>query len=443
MRRRRTLGVVVQEHPIALAGAKEYATMAQSSDKVVEFPSESPRDVLTELLREGARDLLADAVKREVEAYLEERAGLRDEAGRRLVVRNGYLPERKVQTGVGDVAVKKPRVRDRRPAEEREQFESSILPRYLRRTKSMEELLPWLYLKGVSTGDFSEALNALLGADAPGLSATTITRLKSNWEQEYKDWSRRSLAGNRYAYIWADGVYFNVRLEDEANARQCILVLMGATPEGRKELIAVSDGYRESEQSWRELLLGLRARGLEVAPQLAIGDGALGFWAALRKVYSSTRGQICWFHKTGNVLNKMPKSIQPKAKAMIHDIWMAETKEDAEKAFDLFVETFGAKYPGATACLEKDRDVLLTFYDFPAEHWIHIRTTNPIESTFSTVKLRTRKTKGAGSRIASLTMVFKLALTAQKKWRALNGSQLIADVIRGIAFVDGVRKEAA
>jgi transposase-like protein len=359
------------------------------------------------------------------------------------VVRNGYQPERTIQTGLGDVDVKKPRVRDRRPAEEREQFESSILPRYLRRTKSLEELVPWLYLKGVSTGDFSEALKALLGPETPGLSATSVTRMKSAWEHEYRDWSKRSLAGKRYVYLWADGVYFNVRLEDEANARQCILVLMGATPEGRKELIAVSDGYRESEQSWRELLLGLRSRGLELAPELAVGDGGLGFWAALRKVYSSAREQRCWVHKTANVLNKMPRSIQPKAKSMLHDIWMAETKADAEKAFELFLETFVGKYPAATACLEKDRDVLLTFYDFPAEHWRHIRTTNPIESTFATVRLRTRKTKGAGSRLASLTMVFKLALTAQKKWRALNGSQLIADVIRGVSFVNGVRKEAA
>lgn len=427
----------------ALAGAEEYATVKQTNEKVIEFPSESSTDVLTELLRGGARKLLADAIELEVEEYLQQRSSLRDGSGHRLVVRNGHLPERTIQTGLGDVPVRKPRVRDRRAPEERERFESSILPRYLRRTKSVEEMLPWLYLKGVSTGDFNEALNALLGPDAPGLSATTITRLKSSWEEEYKVWSRRSLAGKRYAYIWADGVYFNVRLEDEANARQCILVLMGATPEGRKELIAVLDGYRESEQSWRELLLELRSRGLELPPELAIGDGALGFWAALRKVFPSAREQRCWVHKTANVLNKMPKSIQPKAKSMLHDIWMADTKAEAEKAFDLFLESFSAKYPGATGCLEKDRDVLLTFYDFPAEHWLHIRTTNPIESTFSTVRLRTRKTKGAGSRLASLTMVFKLALTAQKKWRALNGAQLVADVIRGVSFVDGVRKQAA
>jgi transposase-like protein len=417
--------------------------MAQSTDSIVNFPAVLPRDVLTEILRRGAQDLLADAIKREVEEYLREREGLRDEGGRRLVVRNGYLPERQIQTGVGEVPVKRPRVRDRRPPEEREQFESSILPRYLRRTKSLEELVPWLYLKGVSTGDFGEALQALLGPEARGLSATTITRMKASWEDEYKDWSKRSLARKRYAYVWADGVHFNVRLEDDANARQCILVLMGATPEGKKELIAVADGYRESEQSWRELLLGLRARGLELEPQLAIGDGALGFWAAIRKVYSSTREQRCWVHKTANVLNKMPKSIQSKAKSMLHDIWMAEGRDQAEEAFDLFLETFRLKYPGATECLEKDRDVLLTFYDFPAEHWTHIRTTNPIESTFSTVRLRTRKTKGAGSRIACLTMVFKLTLAAQKRWRALNGYQLIAEVIKGVPFIDGIRKEAA
>jgi transposase-like protein len=306
----------------------------------------------------------------------------------------------------------------------------------------MEELLPWLYLKGVSTGDFGEALQALLGPGARGLSATTITRLKASWETEYKDWDKRSLARKRYAYIWADGVYFNVRLESAGNQKQCILVLMGATPEGKKELIAITDGYRESDQSWRELLLSAKSRGLDLAPQLATGDGALGFWAALRKVYPATREQRCWFHKTANVLNKLPKTIQPKAKAMLHDIWMAETKQAAERAFDLFLETFRAKYPGAATCLEKDRDVLLTFYDFPAEHWRHIRTTNPIESMFATVRLRTKKTKGAGSRVACLTMVFKLARSAQKKWRALNGSQLIAQVIEGVSFVDGIRKQA-
>jgi putative transposase len=339
--------------------------------------------------------------------------------------------------------VRRPRVRDRRCGDERETFESKLLPRYLRRTKSLGELLPWLYLKGVSTGDFGDALTALLGPEAPGLSATTITRLKASWEEEYKAWAKRSLRSKRYAYVWADGVYFNVRLEDPGNARQCILVLMGATQEGKKELLAVTDGYRESEQSWSELLLDVKARGLDIGPELAIGDGGLGFWAALRKVYSSAREQRCWMHKTGNVLNKMAKATQGKAKSMLHDIWMADTKAAADKAFDLFLETFGGKYPAAAECLAKDREVLLAFYDFPAEHWLHIRTTNPIESTFATVRLRTRKTKGSGSRIACLAMVFKLALAAQKKWRTLNGRQFIGDVIEGVRFVDGVKEMAA
>jgi transposase-like protein len=334
-------------------------------------------------------------------------------------------------------------VRDRRGAGEREEFQSSILPPYLRKTKSLEDLLPWLYLKGISTGDFNEALQALLGPDAPGLSPSTITRLKAGWEEEYQDWSKRSLKTKRYVYVWADGVYFNIRLEDPGNARQCILVFMGSTGEGKKELIAVADGYRESEQSWRELLLDVKRRGLIIAPELATGDGALGFWKALRQVYSKTRVQRCWLHKTANVLNKMPKSVQAKAKSMLHDIWMASTREDANNAFGLFVESFRSKYPAAVACLEKDREALLAFYDFPAEHWLHLRTTNPIESTFATVRLRTAKTKGCGSRIACLTMVFKLALSAQKRWRALNGAKLLADVISGVVFEDGVKKVAA
>jgi transposase-like protein len=399
--------------------------------------------VLTVILRDGAREMLGRAIQAEVAEYLEARQELRDAAGRRQVVRNGYLPERTIQTPLGEVPVKQPRVRDRRAEPEREKFESSILPPYLRKTRALEELLPWLYLKGVSTGDFSDALQALLGPEARGLSASTITRLKAVWEQEQADWARRSLASKHYVYVWADGVYFNIRLEDPGNRRQCILVLMGATPEGRKELIAVTDGYRESEQSWKEMLLALRSRGLRMDPKLAIGDGALGFWTAVRKVWPATREQRCWVHKTANVLNRLPKSIHSKAKAMLHDIWMAETRKAAEDAFALFAETFGAKYPAAVACLEKDREALLTFYDFPAEHWRHLRTTNPIESTFATVRLRTNKTKGSGSRAACLAMVFKLAQAAQKRWRALNGSKLVADVIEGVAFVDGLRKKAA
>jgi putative transposase len=363
------------------------------------------------------------------------------------VVRNGHKDEREIQTGIGPIAVRQPRVNDKRLDEngQRLQFSSAILPPYLRKTKSIEELIPWLYLKGISTGDFSEALAALLGPEAPGLSASTVVRLKASWEEEYQAWRKRSLAGQRYVYVWADGVYFNVRLggDGESPNRQCILVLIGATAEGKKELIAVQDGYRESEQSWSELLLDIKSRGLTETPKLAVGDGALGFWAALRKVFEETREQRCWVHKTANVLNDLPKGKQPKAKSMLHDIWMAETKVDAERAFDLFVEMFQAKYPKAVECLTKDRDVLLTFYDFPAEHWAHLRTTNPIESTFATVRLRTRKTKGCGSRIACLMMVFKLTQSAEQHWRVLNGSKLLEDVIRGIQFVDGLRRNAA
>jgi putative transposase len=390
--------------------------------------------------RLGARQMLAQAIEAEVAAYLDARSGLQDEAGRQQIVRNGYLPQRNVLTGVGSVEVKQPRVHDRRPAAEREKFSSAILPPYLRKTKSLEELIPWLYLKGVSTGDFSEALAALLGPQAKGLSANTVTRLKAVWQQEYEAWNKRSLADKQYVYVWADGVYFNIRLEDD---RQCILVLMGATADGKKELIALTDGYRESEESWKALLLDCKARGMTTAPLLAIGDGGLGFWKALRKVFPTTREQRCWVHKTANVLDKMAKGVQPKAKAMIHDIWQAETRAAAEKAFDLFVETYEAKYPKATDCLLKDRETLLVFYDFPAEHWIHLRTTNPIESTFATVRLRTSKTKGSGSRSACLTMVFKLMESASKGWRLLNGSPLLSKVVAGVRFVDGVEQTNA
>jgi transposase-like protein len=417
--------------------------MPKATENLISFPQESSKSCLDEILRDGAREMLGKAIEEEVAAYLGAREHLVDETGRRLVVRNGHLPERAIQTPMGEIPVKQPRVRDRRDSDEREGFQSSILPPYLRKTKSLEDLLPWLYLKGISTGDFSEALQALLGPDSPGLSASTITRLKAGWEQECKDWSKRSLESKHYVYLWADGVYFNVRLEDPGNARQCILVLMGATAEGKKELIAVTDGYRESEQSWYELLQDVKRRKLTIAPKLATGDGALGFWKALRKVYPATRMQRCWVHKTANVLNKMPKSVQAKAKSMLHDIWMASTRKDAGEAFDLFLETFSAKYPAATACLDKDRDALLAFYDFPAEHWIHLRTSNPIESTFASVRLRTAKTKGCGSRTACLSMVFKLALSAQKRWRALNGAKLLADVITGVVFEDGVKKLAA
>jgi transposase-like protein len=375
-------------------------------------------------------------VEAEVEAFVTAHEHIKDEEGRRLVIRNGYLPKRTIQTGIGDIAVKAPRVRDRSGSGIR--FTSAILPPYLRRTKSIEELIPWLYLKGISTGDFSEALAALLGPDAPGLSAATVSRLKEVWKDELEAWQRRDLTGKRYVYFWVDGVYFQARLEQ---ARQCFLVIIGADEAGNKELVGLWDGFRESEQSWMELLLDLKSRGLEMGPKLAVGDGALGFWTALRKAYGQTRQQRCWVHKTANVLNKLPKSLQQQAKQRIHEIWMAEGRDQAEKAFNLFIDSYQAKYPKAAECLDKDHDALLAFYDFPAEHWVHIRTTNPIESTFATVRLRTAKTRGCLSRETASTMVFKLTLCAQRTWRRLNGSNWMADVIEGVNFEDGIKVE--
>jgi putative transposase len=415
---------------------------AMYEDTVVSFSHPdriSIEDPLTQVLRSGARRLLAEAVEAEVEAFVAEHADLLDEAGRRRVVRHGYLPEREVQTGIGAVAVRRPRVRDRHrdASDGRIRFTSAILPPYLRRAKSVEELLPWLYLKGISTGDFGEALAALLGQDAPGLSATTIARLKASWTDEYERWLRRDLSAKRYVYFWVDGVYFQPRLEHD---KQCLLVIIGADEIGNKDIVGLSDGYRESTQSWLELLLDLKRRGLTVPPELAIGDGALGFWKALRQVHGTVREQRCWVHKTANVLNKLPKSVQGKAKAHLQDIWMAETKADAESAFDFFLQAYGAKYDKAVECLAKDRDRMLTFYDFPAEHWKHVRSTNPIESTFATVRIRTTKTKGCLSRNTALAMVFKLLLSARRKWRRLDGSNYLAEVIQGVTFKDGIKQ---
>ena len=326
-----------------------------SEDRVVELrhPGSFSEDPLTSVLRSGARRLLAQAVEMEVTAFIAAHGDLEDDAGRRRVVRHGHHRERQVQTGIGPVAVRCPRVRDRGGSGEagKIRFTSAILPPYLRRAKSIEELLPWLYLKGISTGDFTEALAALLGPDAPGLSASTITRLKDVWQGELARWEKRDLSARRYLYFWADGIYFQPRMEHD---KQCILVIIGADQWGRKELLAIADGYRESAQSWRELLLDLKRRGLEVAPELAVGDGALGFWKALRESHGTTREQRCWLHKTGNVLNKLPKSLQAKAKGHLQDIWLAETKDRAEKAFDFFLEAYGAKYDKATACLAKE-----------------------------------------------------------------------------------------
>ncbi|MEK6756394.1 MAG: IS256 family transposase [Bacteroidota bacterium] len=413
--------------------------MSQSTKTEPIWQGES-RDVLSELLKEGAQKLLAEALEAEVEKHLQRFVGLRDEQGCKLIVRNGHLPERTIQSGIGPVRVRQPRVEDRRAEEQPDVFSSQILPPYLRRTRNVEDLIPWLYLKGISTGDFPEALAALLGPNAKGLSANTIQRLKDVWVKEYADWNQRELSGKRYVYMWVDGIYFNVRLEED---RACILVVMGVTANGIKELLAVHDGVRESEQSWIEVLMDLKRRGLKNGPDLATGDGALGFWAALPKVFPKCRVQRCWVHKTANVLNYLPKKLQVSAKKMLHDIWLAATRKDAEKAFDAFVATYQAKHPKATECLSKDRDELLAFYDFPAEHWSHIRTTNPIESTFATVRLRTNKTKGCGTRLATLTFVFKLAQNAAKTWRKLNGSALLADIVRGVRFVDGIKEIVA
>jgi len=396
--------------------------------------------VIDDILRDGARRALQSAIEREVEEYIQRNRHHVDDQGHRLVVRNGHHPARKIQSGNGPIEVRQPRVNDQRLDEQgnRFRFTSQILPPYLRKTKAIEELVPWLYLKGISTSDFPEAL-ACLGHDGSGLSATNVVRMKEVWQGEYEHFCRRSLVGKRYVYFWADGIYFNLRLSDD---RPCVLVLMGATEDGTKELIAMIDGERESEQSWLELLLDVKARGLAQAPMLATGDGALGFWKALRQVYPSTRHQRCWVHKTVNVLDKLPRGQQVSAKSMLHEIWMAATKAEALKAMNKFAATYQAKYPKAVECLLKDKDELLAFYDFPAEHWQHLRTSNPIESTFATVRLRTSKTKGAGSRTACLAMAFKLVESAQNHWRKLNGSTLLPAVIAGAIFKDGEKLAA-
>ena len=414
---------------------------SKTERKVLQEPS--PWSVLEELARDGARKMLAKAMDLEVGEFIEKHKDKTCADGRRLVVRNGYMEDREIITGIGPVAIKQPRVDDRKLAElEEERFSSQILPRHMRRVPSVNNLIPVLYLKGVSTGDFSEALEAILGREAPGLSATNIVRMKSGWEQEYRTWCRRDLSDKRYAYFWADGIHINVRLDEE---RSCILVIMGADEQGNKELVAVSDGYRESKASWREVMLDLKRWGLKEGPKLAIGDGALGFWAALREVFPgpTTREQRCWFHKSGNILDKLPKSVQSKAKAMIREMWQASTKKDALSAYRHFVDAWHEKYPKAVECLQKDEEVLFTFYDFPSAHWAHIRTSNPIESTYATVRHRTKRTKGCGSRTATLTMVWKLAMEAQKTWRRLMGYQQITLVMEGRRFVDGELEKAA
>ena len=396
-------------------------------------PLKAPTEnALEELLKRGARDLLAAAIEAEVAGLIESYSGLKA-AGKQAVVRNGHLPARTIQTGLGDIPVKVPKVRDR--SGQGIKFNSQLVPPYLKRTRNLEEFIPWLYLKGISTGDMQPALEALLGEGATGLSANTVSRLKQSWEQGYDQWRKRDLSNRRFVYIWADGVYCNVRMDD----RLCLLVIVGSDDTGRKEVLAVVDGYRESEASWTEVLEQLESQGLQRPPELAVGDGALGFWKAITKRWQTTRQQRCWVHKTANVLNKLPKAMQPKVKEALHDIWMADTRQNAHSAFDSCLKRFADKYPGAMQCLEKDKDSMLAFYDFPAVHWQHIRTSNPIESVFATVRLRTTRTKNCGSRKTTLSMAWKLMTTAQNKWRRLRGYRLLADVVRGVKFKDGER----
>jgi len=394
--------------------------------------AEESRFDLDEIVRLGAQRMLQAALEAEVAEYIERHQEVLDSGGKRVVTRNGRSRERSILSGAGRLQVQQPRVHDRRSDHH---FSSAILPSYMRRTPSLDNLIPALYLKGVSTGQFPEALEAILGPDAAGLSANTVTRLKQQWEDDYKVWATRDLSKKRYVYLWADGIHFNVRLEEE---RTCMLVIIGTLKDGRKELVGLIDGYRESKISWQDLLRGLKARGLKKAPKLAVGDGALGFWAALREEFPETCEQRCWVHKTANILDKMPKGVQPRAKQRIHDMYLAETKQEALKAYDEFIALYGAKYPRACNCLIEDKDVLFQFYDFPAEHWQHIRTTNPIESTFATVRHRTRRTKGCGTRTATLTMTYKMAMEAEKHWRRINGYEMIIKIFQGIKFVDGL-----
>ncbi|MGD8570260.1 MAG: IS256 family transposase [Gammaproteobacteria bacterium] len=404
-----------------------------SKHNVVELKDrDTGLDPLTELLRSGAQKLIQQAVELEVQALLAQYAERRTDDGKAAVVRNGYLPEREIQTGIGPVSVKVPKVRskDGEPVT----FRSALVPPYVRKTASLEAALPWLYLKGISSGEMDAALKVLVGPQAQGLSASTVSRLKQDWGQEYDQWCHQPLDKDRWVYIWADGVYSGLRSQQD---KLCALVIIGVNERGEKHFLAIEDGVRESRQSWREVLLNLKSRGMK-APELAIGDGAMGFWGALEEVYRDTRQQRCWMHKSVNVLNYLPKTTQAKAKRALHEIWQAETKVEATKAFDLFIQTYEAKYPKATQCLQKDREELLAFYDFPAMHWQSIRTTNPIESTFGTIRHRTKRSKGCLSRASMLHMLFKLGMCAEKNWRRLRGFDYLAKVIEGIKFKDGV-----
>jgi len=398
-------------------------------------------EAIREIAREGARSLLQRALEVEIAHHLEQYAEVLTADERRAVVRNGYAPQRTIFTGVGPVTVQRPRVDERQAVKENathKRFTSGVLPRFLRRTPTIEGVVATLYLKGISSNDFDDALRAIYGEDAGSLSASTVSRLKDAWHDEYEQWRSRKLSSTQYAYIWADGVYFNARIEGD---RSCILVIIGAKFNGEKELLAMTAGYRESADSWRELLLELKSRGMTIEPKLAIADGALGFWKALAEVFATTSAQRCWVHKTANVLDKMPKRVQPRAKTLIHDIYLAPTEHDANRAFDHFIEAYQDKFPKAVETLTKDRDELMAFYRFPAAHWKHIRSTNVIESVFATVRLRTYKTKGLGTHRATLAMAFKLVQEAQITWRKIAKWQQLELVQAGRAFKDGVLVE--
>jgi len=404
------------------------------------FPLRQPGNIddpLTDILRSGARRLLAQAIELEAETFLETMKELKLADGRDRLVRHGHGPERAIQTGIGPVEVSRVKIRDRGAASEGERvrFTSAILPLWARRTRSLDSLLPVLYLRGISTGDFQEALSALLGADAPNLSPAVISRLTAEWKDEYTRWQKRDLSARHYVYAWADGVYLQARMEDHSD---CMLVLLGATPEGKKELIGFQVGVRESAQSWRELLVDLKSRGLTIAPEVAVGDGALGFWKAVEEIFPGTRHQRCWLHKIVNVLDKVPLSVQPKMKQDLREICLAPNRAGAEAALNVFAEKYRVKYGKAVECLTKDRESLLTFYDLPAEHWEHLRTTNPIESVFATVRHRTVRTKGSLSSATAKLMVFKLIIAASKTWRRLNGTNQLPKVIGGVRFQDGI-----
>lgn len=408
-----------------------------SKSNVIDFAGrDESQDPLTDMLRAGAQQLIQQAVEAELQQLLAQHAGNRTPKDTAGVVRNGYLPERELQTSLGPIPVRIPKVRSK--TGEAVTFRSALVPPYIRKTRTLAAALPWLYLKGVSSGEMGAALEVLVGPEAKGLSAGTVSRLKQTWAQEYRQWNERRLDKDKWVYIWADGVYSGLRAEQ---TKLCALVIIGVNERGGKHFLAIEDGVRESTQSWREVLLNLKSRGLNM-PKLAIGDGAMGFWAALEEVLPETRQQRCWMHKTMNVLNCLPKATQPKAKQALHNIWQAETKTEAEQAFDVFIATYDAKYPKATLCLQKDREELMAFYDFPAQHWQSIRTSNPIESTFGTIRHRTKRSKGCLTRDGMLHMMFKLGMCAEENWRRLRGFNYLAQVITGVTFKDGIEVKA-